>query len=255
MKKYFPIFIIVILLLIISSSGCQRYIDLKERDWPSRWSIGIYVGDSSFNFYSPENISNPVLTAENITDVPASFIADPFMIKEDSVWYMFFEIMNNITNSEDIALATSIDGFEWTYQQIVLDEIYPLSYPYVFKWMDDFYMIPSSAKSGGIQLYQAVDFPFEWSCLGILIDGLYFDASIFRYENHWWIFACSNTRENYDLNLFYADNLMGPWKKHPESPIIDGNSNIARPSGRVLVLDNNIIRYTQDCYPEYCCYF
>ena len=50
---------------------------------------------------------------------------------------------------------------------------------------------------------------------------------------------------------FYADDLLGDWQEHPLSPIIQGNAHIARPGGRVIKFDGKIIRYTQDCNPEY----
>jgi hypothetical protein len=97
------------------------------------WSIGIYLGKSHVDLAPPETISNPVLTAKDITDVPADFVADPFMLHENGTWYMFFEVMNARDRKGDIGLATSVDGLKWTYQQIVLSESFHLSYPYVFK--------------------------------------------------------------------------------------------------------------------------
>ncbi len=44
---------------------------------------------------------------------------------------------------------------------------------------------------------------------------------------------------------------MDPWTEHPESPIIIGDANIARPGGRVIILDHRIVRYTQDDDPTY----
>jgi len=54
----------------------------------------IYIGESIFNFVSPENISNPVLNAQDVTDVQANEVADPFMVRENDIWYMFFEVLN-----------------------------------------------------------------------------------------------------------------------------------------------------------------
>jgi len=48
-------------------------------------SIGIYIGESIFNFVSPENISNPVLNAQDVTDVQANEVADPFMVRENDI--------------------------------------------------------------------------------------------------------------------------------------------------------------------------
>src|SRR3546814_4823562 len=53
------------------------------------------------------------------------------------------------------------------------------------------------------------------------------------------------------LRLFHADTLAGPWLEHPESPVVDGNARIARPSGRVIRAGGRLIRFAQDCLPEY----
>jgi hypothetical protein len=209
------------------------------------WSIGIYLGKSHVDFAPPETINNPVLTAKDITDVPADFVADPFMLHENGIWYMFFEVMNARDRKGDIGLATSVDGLKWTYQQIVLNEPFHLSYPYVFKWNHEYYMIPESYKSNSIRLYKAVDFPTKWSLVKTLLDGSdYVDSSIFQFNGMWWLFT-SSPKGNI-LRLYYANELVGDWIEHPKSPVIQSNENIARPGGRVVVIDNKIFRYTQD---------
>lgn len=228
----------------------------KLRDIPfvakqEKWSIAIYSGESPCNFASPDNVSNPVLTAEDVTDLPADFVADPFMVRDKSTWYMFFEVGNSQSQQGDIGLALSNNGLEWAYKQIVLDESFHLSYPQVFKWNNEYYMIPETHEANSIRLYKAVDFPTQWSFVKTLLYGSYVDPSVFRYEGRWWLFAEANPQENDILCLYYAEDLLGPWIKHPESPIIEGNANIARPGGRVLVFDGLIVRYTQDDDPTY----
>jgi hypothetical protein len=176
------------------------------------WSIGIYIGESPINFDSPKNISNPVLSAKHVTDVPANFVADPFMVRENGTWYMFFEVLNGRDNKGDIGLAISHDGFKWNYS---------------------------------IRLYKAVDFPTKWSFVKTLLDGAdYVDSSVFNYKGMWWMFSTSPKSDI--LRLYYANDLMGTWIEHPKSPLIEGNINIARPGGRVIVRDEKIFRYTQD---------
>ncbi|MBD2563168.1 MULTISPECIES: glucosamine inositolphosphorylceramide transferase family protein [Nostoc] len=213
----------------------------------SEWSIGIYLGESLFDFVSPEKISNPVLTAKDITDVPANFVADPFMVCEDGIWYMFFEVLNSLQNKGVIGLATSNDAYKWNYQQIVLDEPFHLSYPYVFKFQNEYYMIPETSEAGSIRLYKATSFPTKWTFIKTLLDQSDFvDPSIFQYNNLWWLLtATSEARDT--LRLYYSKNLTDSWIEHPKSPVIEGNKNIARPAGRVVVTDDKIIRYTQDC--------
>lgn len=212
------------------------------------FSIGIFTGTSPINLGPSDNIKNPVLTAADVTDVPAVFIADPFMIKKDATWYMFAEVFNAKTLKGEIAMAKSEDGFNWLYDQIVLAEPFHLSYPYVFEWMNDYYMIPESQAIGEVRLYKAHDFFTKWSFIKILIAGKYDDSSIFYYNQTWWLF----TAKGHDsLYLFFADDLMGPWMPHPQNPLVSGDPHFARPGGRVLVIDGKIIRFAQDDAPDY----
>ena len=237
--------IIIVISLVYVAMSKGIFLISKE----SQWSIGIFTGDSPYDLSAPANIDNPVLTAGDVKDVYANFVADPFMIQNDSKWYMFFEVMNALSGHGDIGLAVSDDGLNWSYKQIVLDEPFHLSYPYVFKWKDNYYMIPESHQANSVRLYKAVKFPTKWKFIDNLLIGNYVDPSIFYYNGIWWLFV-GNTK--YDtLRLFYTYELTGPWLEHDKSPIIEDNANIAQPGGRVLVLDTHIIRYTQDDDPTY----
>ena len=217
------------------------------------WSIGVFVGDSPLTLKPPDNITNPVLTRHHVTDVDAVFVADPFMIHASDRWYMFFEVVNRVTKKGEIGLATSKDGFRWCYERIVLAEPFHLSYPYVFEANGTFYMVPESHKASAVRLYKAEAFPTNWKLVANLLHGAYFaDSSLFQYRGRWWLFAETNANIRSDtLRLFYADELTGPWKEHSMSPVVNGDGHFARPAGRVLVEDNRIIRFAQDCEPVY----
>lgn len=232
---------------LLGQAGWRRI-----RGW-QKWSIGIYVGTSPFDFHPPENVNNPVLTCEAVSDVPADFVADPFMLKVNHTWYMFFEVMNRQTDRGEIGLAISENGMTWTYQQIVLVEPFHLSYPYVFEWMNDCYMIPETSAVDSVRLYKASQFPLEWSYVGTLVSGLRFaDSSVVHHAGKWWLFTETSRQMKFDtLRLYHADDLTGPWCEHPKSPIIEGNPSFARPAGRIVASRNRLIRYAQDCDPVY----
>jgi len=215
------------------------------------WSIGLHAGNSPFDLKPLPDIPNPVLTWRDVTDVPAKFVADPFMIQADDLWYMFFEVLNQQTNKGEIGLATSETGDVWIYRQIVLTEPFHLSYPHVFEWNGDYYMTPETLLAEAVRLYKATDFPTHWTCVGSLVQGSFADPSIFQYDDRWWMFACSTPYQHDTLRLYLADELMGEWREHPASPIVEGNKRKARPAGRVLVLDETIVRFAQDCVPDY----
>jgi hypothetical protein len=214
------------------------------------WSIGIYTGDSPYDLKPSPQIPNPVLTAGHVTDVPASFVADPFIIRANP-WLMFFEVLRGDNNLGEIGLATSDNLIDWNYQQIVLREPFHLSYPYVFGWQNTYYMIPETLGANAARLYRADEFPTRWSLAAKLIDGPCADPSIVRFADLWWLFLCSTPYQHDTLRLYFAEQLTGPWREHPRSPIIRADNCRARPAGRILTVDNKLIRFAQECVPQY----
>ena len=81
-----------------------------------------------------------------------------------------------------------------------------------------------------------------------MIVSKYADASIIFKDGNWWLFALKNDDM---LTLHYAEKPNGSWTEHPDSPVINGDRNISRPGGRLIIHDDKIIRYTQDCEPKY----
>jgi len=214
------------------------------------WSIGIYEGSTPFDLAPAEDISNPVLTGKDVVDIDARFVADPFMVFKNGNYFMFFEVWNRESNQGDIGYAESTDGKHWEYRKIIIDETFHLSYPYVFEWDDDYYLIPESGQDLSVRLYKAVSFPEKWEYIGTLLTGYrYIDPSIFRYNDKWWLFV--TTPENDVLNLYWASDLLGEWKPHPMNPIVKFDKNIARPGGRVISHNDRLYRLTQDDYPSY----
>jgi len=214
------------------------------------YSIGIYAGTNPISLSNTNKLNRPALSAKDIKDIPAEFIADPFMIHKDSCWYMFFEVMNKKTKQGDIGLAISNDLIKWSYEQIVLDEPFHLSYPYVFEFNNEFYMIPESYKANSIRLYKATNFPTKWKFQNILIGGSEFvDTSIIYFNEKWWLFTFSVKIKA--LRIFYAAELFGSWQEHKMSPILGGGSISERPGGRIININNKIIRFVQDDIDKY----
>ena len=214
------------------------------------WSIGIYTGNSPYALSSPAHISNPVLTHASVTDVPTTFVADPFMIRVDH-WYIFFEILRSDTKLGEIGLATSKNLFEWHYEGVIVREDFHLSYPYVFEWQNAYYMIPETLGANAACLYRAEEFPRRWSNVARLVEGPCADPSIVRYHDLWWLFVCSTPYQHDTLRLYFAEELTGSWREHPRSPLIRANMRQARPAGRVLIRNDKLIRFAQDCVPLY----
>jgi hypothetical protein len=252
MKKFSrrTLIIALILLFLVSVGGV---VIGRKRGIPfvaqrEQWTIGIYRSNSPFRYNDLQGWINPLFKAEDVTDVPAKFVADPFLVREGDTWNLFFEVYNNDTQQGDLAVATSRNTWIWDYESIILDEPFHLSYPYVFKWQNEYFLIPESYEDNSIRLYQADDFPAKWSYVKTLVEGRdYVDNSIVFYKDKWWLF--SSVTSNDTLYLHYADSLTGPWKEHPQSPIVTGDVHKSRPSGRLLIYENKLYRFTMDIDP------
>jgi hypothetical protein len=206
------------------------------------------AGNSPLQLTDATGASNPVLTAKDVTDLNAAFLADPFLLRAGGTWYMFFEALEESSDRGVIALAASEDGRAWRYQQVVLAEEFHLSYPCVFESGGEYFMIPETLQPRAIRLYQAVSFPTHWRFAANLLEMEAADPTILRHDGTWWLFAC--TRRNDQLSVYYADELAGPWRPHPGNPVVE-NIHGARPGGRVVSDGGKLFRFGQDCSPRY----
>jgi hypothetical protein len=217
------------------------------------WSIGIYHGSSVWDLAPAPGSANPVMTAAAVTDVPAAFVADPFMIRNGSGWWMFFEILNRRTRLGEIGVAASPDGASWEYQRMVLSEPFHLSYPFVFEWEGHHYMVPETAETRTVRLYRARGFPFEWEFIETLASGRPFtDATLFRHGGRWWMFTeTSGALPFGELRLYGSDDLLGRWSEHPASPLRVDDPVSSRPGGRVIEDGGRLLRFSQNCATRY----
>ena len=67
------------------------------------WSVGNYIGASLQTLAPHPRARNPVLTRHEVTDIPAAFVADPFIVRDGAQWLMFIEVKNAETGWRDCA--------------------------------------------------------------------------------------------------------------------------------------------------------
>lgn len=223
--------------------------NLSDRRWQPQWSIGIYGGSSPWNLRPVDGATYPTFSAADIEDEPASFVADPFLLREDGCWHMFFELLNRASGRGEIGHADSTDGLVWRYCGVVLAEPFHLSYPHVFRVEGRYYMIPETQETSSIRLYEASSFPDLWILRGILLEGPFVDTSVLEHDGRWWLFTHRGGLSG--LHLFHSDDLCGEWTRHPMSPMLTGNRHIARGAGRIVPYRNGLLRFTQDGIPSY----
>jgi len=112
-------------------------------------------------------------------------------------------------------------------------------------------MTPEALEAPGVLLYRADEFPRRWSLDRVLLDGRWADPTVFEYEGGWWMLACPTPLQHDRLELFWADDVRGPWHLHPRSPIVSDDPRRSRPAGRPRIVDGALLRFAQDCRPDY----
>jgi hypothetical protein len=136
----------------------------------------------------------------------------------------------------------------------VLERPYHLSYPFVFDWRGERFLIPESAEHGTVDLFRAKRFPDEWEHVATLIDGeQLYDATLAEIDGRWWMFAGSSVAgaSSWDeLSVYYSDSPLGPWKPHRRNPIVS-DVRTARPAGRLFRANGVWYRPSQDCSRSY----
>lgn len=203
----------------------------------------------------PSWLQNPVLRGEDIALPPCRFAADPFLFRGEDRWWLFFELMQEAEHRAVIGVASSVDERHWHFDRVVLGAAEHLSYPLVFRWGRDYYMLPCIAGLDAVRLYRSSPghFPYVWTPQATLISGRPFaDPTLFRYADRWWLFVSDGNSEM--LWLYWSDELENPaaWREHPKSPLITQDRSRARPAGRVLHLaGDRLIRLAQRCDQVY----
>ncbi|KAK4754551.1 hypothetical protein SAY87_002655 [Trapa incisa] len=246
------------------SPGCRP-------DGEGSWSIGVYYGDSPLSLKPIEAVNiwrdqtaawpvaNPVMTCASASHVgfPSNFVADPFIYMQGNDLYLFYETKNSITGKGDIGVAKSTDdGATWKQLGIALDEDWHLSYPYVFEYQGQIYMMPEGSAKGDLRIYRAVNFPLQWKLEKIIMKKPLVDAFIINHHGKFWLFGSDHTgfgiRKNGQLEIWYSNSPFGPWKPHKRNPIYNTNKGMgARNGGRPFVYHGDLYRVGQDCGETY----
>ncbi|MCC8358540.1 glucosamine inositolphosphorylceramide transferase family protein [Salinimicrobium sediminilitoris] len=196
------------------------------------WSVGYHHADQVL----PEvNVSKGnIITYEyikSITSKKTEYIADPFFIKEKDTFYLFVELKGE--GNANIALLTSADGEKYVYKGIILDEEFHLSYPQVFRYNGEFYLLPETIGAKGLILYKAEKFPFTWKPVDTLVSNKHLkDPSLLLSEDLNMIVAVDDELKQY---MFVADSLNGVWREAENYKPRWGNET--RPGGRFFKLE------------------
>jgi hypothetical protein len=177
------------------------------------------------------------------------FLADPFGIKINGKIYILCEEFDYRINRGHIVSIELERGAPFNAQPVIELPVH-VSYPFLFELRGDIYCIPETRQAREIALYKAKEFPHKWIKSASLISNFWgVDATVFQHEGIWWL-TCTTDSSNTQLSVFYAQDILGPWKPHSRNPVRT-DSSFSRPGGTPFVHAGNLYRPAQDCSRTY----
>jgi len=239
------------ILQIFSLAWKQAVRTFENKIWrrwfPDRWALmaGVGSGEEPFNWSRLRPIVPP----------RGAFWADPFIFEREGRTYILFEEYIYKNKMGRISCVEIKKDGHVSIPQIVLERPYHLSYPFIFGYRGEFYMIPESAQNRTIDIYRCTRAPDQWVFHKTLMQGVRAaDTTLIEHAGLWWLFATIAGRGGStwdELHLFHTDNpLSDIWTSHPMNPIIS-DVRSARPAGRIFRRDGGLIRPSQDSSLRY----
>ena len=259
----------------------KKYTYLKERQNPNLFVLIIYILKKYpaaivrkfftfiFHFgtnkrlnelnYNPWNLhigeydsykSNLLKFSNRIIPKVNEAWADPFLISFKNKDYVFFENYNFKKNKGKISYGKIKDN------RIIkvfdaLDLNHHLSYPFLWKQKNNYFLMPESAEKKKVQIWKSKEFPKKWSPYKVLFKGeSCVDTTIFddKKGNRWLFTNKSNDKyndHNSELFIYKTDKKFRKLVPHKLNPVII-DSRYARNAGNIYYnKKSQIIRPSQ----------
>lgn len=189
-----------------------------------------------------------------VRDDGQRFYADPMLIEHEGRTWLFCEEFPFATARGIISVAEICGDGSVSAMRPVLERPYHLSYPFVFRDKDEFWLIPESGSSGAVELYRATEFPYVWKFERNIIDGIAaYDVTALKHSGHYFLLLTTAHRKSTtcdNLRIFEADSLDGPFVPHAMGvAMIDCTQS--RSAGAVFQRGADVLRPVQDCSQSY----
>lgn len=202
------------------------------------------------------SIETELASFQQIVPPKDRFWADPFVLRRDGKNFVFFEELLYAEGSGHISVLEIDQNGQRGGPTTVIKEAHHLSYPFLFNHDGELYMLAEAFEKSVVPLYRCEQFPNKWVFERNLLEDLpAVDPTLLHHNGCWYLFV--NVAENPgssewdELFLFISDDpITGAWRPHPQNPVVS-DVRLARPGGRVLEINGELCRPSQDCSHHY----
>jgi len=207
------------------------------------WGIG-------WRFIEPEErlpIGDTIVKYQNIIPPYNCYYADPFCITtEEGKTYLFVEYMKRARGIGSIAVSELINGKFGSFKECI-KEPFHMSYPNVFIYENEYYMIPETNAANQLILYKATSFPYNWEKDTILAENVkWVDSSFYIEDGMFYLFVYSiETKKSFYYQIDMKSKSLLPLDE-TKYCIVD-----ERPAGNAFTVGKQTYRAVQDCKNTY----
>jgi len=222
-----------------------------DRPGRRRWFVAYRFHDAKGASPAPDEL----FRFRRLEPPPGRSWADPFAVRRDGRWHLFFEEHREAEGRGRIRTCV-LDPEDGASEPVdALVEPFHLSYPHLVSWRGETFMVPETGTCQEVRLYRATGFPAGWTHEATLLEGVgAVDATLHEEGGVWWMFAAvaepGALHARDELHLFRASSPLGPWQAHPWNPI-RSNARAARPAGPLFRWGGDLYRPAQDCSRRY----
>lgn len=180
------------------------------------------------------------------------WFADPFVFEHNSKLFVFYEAYDLIEKKGKIAYSLLV-GNKFSDPKIIIEGKCHLSFPYIFKFNGDIYIMPESSGDYDLKLYRASCFPHKWDLFKKALPDVFACDSIFMEMNSQKFLLTNEMFHNTPNGKSPSCWVKNYLYKVDGLDFCDDGIKIAegefgtRNAGAMLTIGEKIYRIGQDC--------
>ncbi len=120
------------------------YVALRKRDSDRFWEKEEY----QFYVFKPKS--------------ERYWLADPFLFEREGKTYLFYEAFDRYKNKGVIAYSIIYNCDKISEPCVVIERDYHMSFPNVFEFNGEIYMLPETSQDNSLVVFKSVHFPDRW---------------------------------------------------------------------------------------------
>lgn len=176
--------------------------------------------------------------------------ADPFIISAGGKEYLFFEMFDRL-KSKGLIGYREINGDKIGKMKIAYEANHHLSFPFIFKYENEYYIMPEYSEGKELFALKATHFPDKWEKVeGWMKGKRLVDSALLNHERETYLLTqdLGSVYTSEELSIFIRKGEE--WLSHKENPVVKSLAN-SRLAGKTFFEKNQLIRVAQDCQDGY----